>query len=72
MARAKEVTVSKSIPLDERVHTVGRQLREWIQSLDTPVDPENNALRLIGTTRRNKDFVYRYRILDDQGGRRRT
>lgn len=71
MAKKKEVFVPRSMPLDKRVRAVGQQLREWFQSFDAPVDPENNALRSIGMSRRSKHLVYRYQILENQADRRR-
>lgn len=67
MSEWKTVVVPTNEPLGKRVSSVGKQIREWLGSLDGTVDPSVYALRLKRWDRKSGSYRYHYELMQREG-----
>lgn len=65
MPESTSMTLSKAMPLDERILKVNKQLSEWLKSLDKPFNDERDVLQLKKHEQSDKNFIYHYIIERD-------
>ena len=65
MPESTNITLSRAMPLDERILKVNKQLSEWLQSLDKPFNDERDVLQLKKHVQSDKNFTYHYIIERD-------
>ena len=56
------ITIPRKMPRTNRVSEVGKQLSEWLQSLEKPYNFRNNMLRLKKIEQTEKEYIYYYEI----------
>ncbi|MBW1704277.1 MAG: hypothetical protein JRJ86_03835 [Deltaproteobacteria bacterium] len=63
MHESTTITISKTMPVTERIPGVSRQILEWLESLEEPFNIERDALHLAKYERNIRDYRYHY-VLD--------
>ena len=56
------VTLSKDMPLTERIAEASRQIKEWIKSLEDKVEGGADRLQLVKSEQTKDGFKYHYSI----------
>jgi hypothetical protein len=54
------ITLPKSMPLGNKLAEVSRQISEWLESLEKPLN--HRTLRLKKIEESDKDYIYHYEI----------
>lgn len=62
MKKAITVALPTSTPIGERLNETGKQVRSWLQSLETPYDHSVHRLRSGGVERKGGEVLYHYEL----------
>ncbi len=62
MKKAITVALPRSTPIGERLNEAGKQVRSWLQSLETPYDHSVHHLRSSGVERKGREVLYHYEL----------
>jgi hypothetical protein len=63
MSERKTIVLPKSEPLGKRVSSAGKQIREWLSSLERPSGQSTYALRLKRWDQNGGKYRYHYELL---------
>ena len=68
MRESYTINFEDSIPMEERVAEVKRQLSVWLRSLEKPFEPNKDILRLVKYEKNDHEYIYKYIIEREMKG----
>ena len=68
MVESTAITISKALPLTDRIAQTSRELNEWLSTLERPFNnDETRKIRLAGIDHIDGKSTYRYEVLKRKG-----
>ena len=68
MRESYTINFEDSIPMEERVAEVKRQLSVWLRSLEKPFEPNKDIPRLVKYEKNDHKHIYKYIIEREMKG----
>jgi hypothetical protein len=62
MAESITISVPKRMPITERISELGRQLSDWLHSLNEPLNFWRDKLELTKCEAKGSEYIYQYAI----------
>ena len=64
MVESTAITISKALPLTDRIAQTSHELNEWLSTLERPFNnDETHKVQLAGIEQGDRKFTYRYEVL---------
>ena len=63
MVQSTAITISKALPLTDRIAQTSHKLNEWLFTLERPFNnDETRMVRLVGIDQSGKESIFRYEV----------